>query len=84
MIEGINHSGDPYFEFWMSTVKADERIRITLVRDPKWGTKRVIHIQKRDAKGHLFKGPQFPVDQALLMMTAIGMLTTAHRPDDKS
>jgi hypothetical protein len=79
MKTGISASGQ-FIEFPMSTERADEKVRVTLVNVPRWHATPTIRIQKRDAKGYLYKGPEFPLADALPLMGAIATLVAAKKP----
>jgi len=73
MKQGRSASG-AYVEFPMATPRADERVRVTHVETPRWHTTPTLRIQKVNARGYVFPGPEFPVEQAITMITAMALL----------
>lgn len=78
MTTGRNGAG-PWIEFPMATTNGDEMVRITLITNPTWREVGgfigpAIRVQKRNAKGNLLMGPEFPATQALEFIAAFSAL----------
>lgn len=65
-----------YIEFAMATMARDEKVRITLVETPRWFNGQTIRIQKVNARGYIFPGPEFPASQVLMLLGAMATLLT--------
>lgn len=54
-----DRSGNSYVETPMA---GNEKLRITRIASPQWAGRDTVRIQKVGANGHLFPGPEVPVD----------------------